>query len=294
MATWIESSIIETVKFLIKECSSEKPFEGFCGIPARTGDGIYYKGTNIPLLMMTMEKLGERTAQPLFSGFQSWKNLGYQVKKGGKASFTILAKGYLRINLETGESEKVTGIEEYDPKKYFIKPLLHSIKTFHFSQTNPIEGMDQVLPEPFHTNRLDDNGYEMQRIRQQSYDASQQVIERWHQKYSEAVPMSEAERSFIAKFGADLAIAHFTGAFRSEKYAKNIVDWLTLTANTNASRIMRSLSLAYQALVIIAPEISKKEAILQEMQEASKLMRQQEHPFPLKEEKVVTRVSLNF
>ncbi len=291
MASWIDDSIKECIGFLVKETQLEKPFIGFSGIPARAADGIYYKGTNIPLLLMEIEKKGAREDLPFFAGFQGWKNFGKQVKKGGKASYTVLAKGYLRISLETGESEKVTGIEDYDPSKFFVKPLLHSIKTFHISQTAEIEGMEQTLPTPFHKNRLDGN-YELASLRQKAYVSAENVIEKWHEKWSKAVPMSEAERCFIARFGADLVIAHYTGGFKSEKYPAEVGDWLKMVANTTPARIMRSLSLAYQVLVAVAPEIAKAEEVLAEMQEATKELRKQKQVQT--ENQPVAKVSLNF
>lgn len=281
--SYADSILKATIDFLSVEAASPRPFLGFQGLPLKAADGVYYKGSNVAILMAAMNALGARDQLPAFTGMTGWQKLGRRVRKGGKASYGVLLAGYFPVKDKNEEDKKEkqeliapSKLQDYDGDQRLL-PSFKTIKTFHISQTELKEGWDDKAAE-FAPKQSKLTGFELERFILKVKNTAELLIEEWHQNYQKATPMQNGERQFICRFAIDLALAHRLGRFAPEEaeailgaYDPVVVLWLNVI---RPRTLMRSCNLAYKALLEINPELKEAEANLEEMQQATEKLRE--------------------
>lgn len=268
----VDSLLKKLVAFLLRETVSSQPFAGFRGIPLRAADGIYFKGTNILLLMAAMDELGNRNAVPAFTGETCWNNLGRKIIPQGKASYTVLISGYKPSPKQAGKplpagipkEIPVSKIQDYE-REFILKPVFKAVKTYHFSQTEQREYWEDMTQGIRHTEIRPIACAEafLERCR---YWADTEILKRYKGK----VDIGEAE--FIRRLTVDLALAHHYGSFTvggisAGSYPDSAVQWLR---RVFPRVLMRSCNTAYKALLHLDPDLMEKEQQHSEAQYAER------------------------
>lgn len=273
--------LIEAVEFLLAEIAKPIPFAGISGIPLRAADGVYYKGSNVILLLKEMAKLGQREGLPLFCGMTGWREQNRRIRKGGKASYGVVLAGYQKISKDKeGKETKeetlipVSKLGEYQNQNCFLRPIFKSVKTFHISQTELLDcAEDRIagLIEEYETAQAALSDIELEKFIFQARLSAEDEIEKWCAAHPKS-QMLEGEKSFIALFAAEMSVAHRMKTFRPEvsrdflgRYDEKTVEWLQKLLK-NPRSLMRAMNIAYQAVYNINPELKEAEKRLEMMQ----------------------------